>query len=159
LKLLLDTHALIWWLGGDEALSIRARAAIGNEDNSVLVSAATAWEIATKYRLGKLPSVTHFIADIEGRIVFAGFEAMPVTLRHGQTAGALPGHHNDPFDRMLIAQAMMENCTLVSADKAFDAYGVAWRGAAVVRQLRRLSLPTGSPSCARSTSGHRPKPR
>jgi len=69
--------------------------------------------------------VTHFIADIEGRIVFAGFEAMPVTLRHGQTAGALPGHHNDPFDRMLIAQAMMENCTLVSADKAFDAYGVA----------------------------------
>jgi len=90
-----------------------------------LVSAATAWEIATKYRLGKLPQVAGFVHDIEGGIAAAGFESMPVTLRHGQTAGALPGHHNDPFDRMLIAQAMLETCTLVSNDRAFDAYGTA----------------------------------
>jgi PIN domain nuclease of toxin-antitoxin system len=124
LRLLLDTHALIWWLGGDETLSIPARAAIGNEDHSVLVSAASAWEIATKHRLGKLPQAAGFVSDIAGAIAAHGFESMPVTLRHGQTAGALPGHHNDPFDRMLIAQAMLENCTLVSNDGAFDAYGV-----------------------------------
>jgi PIN domain nuclease of toxin-antitoxin system len=125
LRLLLDTHALIWWLGGDETLSMSARAAIGNDDNSVLVSAASAWEIATKYRLGKLPQAAGFVGDIEGKILAAGFESLPVTLSHGQTAGALPGYHNDPFDRMLIAQAMIANCTLVSNDKAFDAYGVA----------------------------------
>jgi len=122
---LLDTHALIWWLGGDDTLSIPARAAIGNEDHSVLVSAASAWEIATKHRLGKLPQAAGFVSDIAGAIAAHGFESMPVTLRHGETAGALPGYHNDPFDRMLIAQAILENCTLVSNDGAFDAYGVA----------------------------------
>ncbi len=116
MRLLLDTHALIWWLGGDETLSIPARAAIGNEDHSVLVSAASAWEIATKHRLGKLPQATGFVSDIAGAIAAHGFESLPVALRHGQAAGALPGHHNDPFDRMLIAQAMLENCTLVSND-------------------------------------------
>jgi PIN domain nuclease of toxin-antitoxin system len=92
--------------------------------NFVLVSAASAWEIATKHRLGRLSSVALIVQDIEGYIRKEGFQPLPVTVRHAQLAGALPGPHRDPFDRMLIAQALEEGCTLVSNEALFDRYGV-----------------------------------
>jgi PIN domain nuclease of toxin-antitoxin system len=124
-RLLLDTHALIWWLAGDETLSVAAREAIGEAGNDVFVSAASAWEIATKHRLGKLAGVEPIVADIDGVIAEQGFEGLAISLRHGQVAGMLPGPHRDPFDRMLIAQAMLERLVLVSNEAPFDAYGVA----------------------------------
>jgi PIN domain nuclease of toxin-antitoxin system len=124
LELLLDTHALIWWLLFDSALSTPARSAISDRHNTVFVSAASAWEITTKYRLGKLPGAACFAADIGAAIGGEGFVALPVNLLHGQKAGALPGSHKDPFDRMLIAQAMIGNLTLVSNEKVFDGFGV-----------------------------------
>jgi PIN domain nuclease of toxin-antitoxin system len=124
-KLLLDTHALLWWLAGDaQNLSLRARAAIEHTDNSVYVSAASAWEIATKQRLGKLDArvLSGEMAQIVARQTFI---ALDISMNHAERAGALPGAHKDPFDRMLIAQAQAENFTLVSNESVFDDYGVA----------------------------------
>jgi PIN domain nuclease of toxin-antitoxin system len=123
-RLLLDTHTLLWWLGGDTALSATARLAIADESNDVFVSAASAWEIATKHRIGKLPGVGSIIDDLERAVADHGFLGLPITVRHGQRAGALPGPHRDPFDRMLIAQADSEQLVLVSNEQVFDAYGV-----------------------------------
>ena len=124
MALLLDTHAFVWWLEGSSKLSKRARAAIADPDQQVFVSAATAWELATKYRLGKLPSVAPIINDIAAQISLQSFEALEVTVVHGQRAGSLAGEHRDPFDRMLIAQARSEDLTLVSNEKLFDTFGV-----------------------------------
>jgi PIN domain nuclease of toxin-antitoxin system len=123
-KLLLDTHAFLWWLAGHEALSVPARTAIAEESNRIYISAASAWEITTKHRLGKLPDVAAIIADLDGAIADQGFTGLPVSIRHGQMAGALPGPHRDPFDRMLIAQAIADDLILVSNEQPFDAYGV-----------------------------------
>jgi PIN domain nuclease of toxin-antitoxin system len=123
-ELLLDTHALIWWLLDEPELSTRAYAAISDKSNAVFVSAASAWEITTKYRLGKLPGAAGFVADIGAALASHGFAAMAVDFQHGQLAGALPGPHKDPFDRMLIVQAMIGNMTLVSNERVFDAFGV-----------------------------------
>jgi len=123
-QLLLDTHAFLWWLAGDKALSAAARSAILDEGNGIFISAASASEIATKHRIGKLSGVAAIVADLEGAIVDQGFVGLPISIRHGQIAGALPGPHRDPFDRMLIAQAMLENLVLVSNEQSFDAYGV-----------------------------------
>lgn len=124
MTLLLDTHAFVWWLAGDSKLSKRARAAIQAPDHEVLVSAASAWEIATKHRLGKLPGVTAFVNDIAAAIASQAFTALAVTVVHAQRAGALAVAHRDPFDRMLIAQARSEDLVLVSNEKLFDAFGV-----------------------------------
>ena len=124
MRLLLDTHALLWWLAGDESLSAAARTAIADERNDIFVSAASAWEVSTKYRIGKLPGAAALAVDFAGAVLDQGFSALPISLRHGQIAGALPGPRRDPFDRMLIAQAMAENLVLVSNERAFDAYGV-----------------------------------
>jgi PIN domain nuclease of toxin-antitoxin system len=121
---LLDTHAFLWWLAGDRSLSDPARDLITDRTSTIFVSAATAWEVATKHRLGKLPGAAAIAPDIEGAVRRQGFEPLSVTMRHGQRAGALPGHHRDPFDRMLIAQAILEDCALVSNDVLFDRYGV-----------------------------------
>jgi PIN domain nuclease of toxin-antitoxin system len=120
----LDTHAYLWWLGGDAALPQRVRALIGDLQSLVLVSAASAWEIATKHRLGKLPGAAAIVSDIEASVRHQGFEPLSVTMRHGQRAGGLPGHHRDPFDRMLIAQAILEDCVMVSNETLFDRYGI-----------------------------------
>lgn len=125
MQLLLHTHTFLWWLSGDDALSVEARKAIADEWNGVFVSAATAWEIAAKHRIGKLSIAAKLIADLDGSIASQGFIGLPVSVRHGQTAGALPGPHRDPFDRMLIAQAILEDLVLVSNERSFDAYGVA----------------------------------
>lgn len=128
MKLLLDTHALLWWLAGDRRLSKRARALIGDEANEIHVSAASAWEVATKHRIGRLPDAGDLVADFAGQVAEQGFLSLPITLEHGQRAGGLAGSHRDPFDRMLIAQAHAENLTLVSNEEVFDRYGVtrAW---------------------------------
>ena len=124
MQLLLDTHAFLWWLAGDDALSVAARTAIADDGNGVFISAASAWEITIKHRIGKLRGVGAIIADLDRAIADQGFSGLPISVRHGQVAGALPGPHRDPFDRMLIAQAMLENLVLVSNEQPFDAYGV-----------------------------------
>jgi PIN domain nuclease of toxin-antitoxin system len=123
-KLLLDTHAFLWWLAGDSSLSKRARMEIGSPDADVFVSAASAWEIATKYRLGKLPEAALVATDVISSIEGQQFTPLAISAKHGQIAGALPGPHRDPFDRMLIAQAMQEDLLLVSNKRAFDVFGV-----------------------------------
>jgi len=119
LRFLLDTHALVWWVVDSRQLPTAASQLIADPDNVVLVSAATAWEIATKFRLGKLPSMAPVVADIEHHLRAEGFQPLAVTMRHAQRAGSLPGPHKDPFDRMLIVQALEEACTLISNEVVF----------------------------------------
>jgi PIN domain nuclease of toxin-antitoxin system len=120
----LDTHAFLWWLAGDRKLSRKAKAAIATPDNAVYVSAASAWEITTKFRLGKLPGVQSIVGDLAGVVSSQAFEPLSVSLVHAQRAGSLPGTHRDPFDRMLVAQALFDGLTLVSNETLFDDYGV-----------------------------------
>jgi PIN domain nuclease of toxin-antitoxin system len=105
-SLLLDTHALLWWLDGDERLPLAVRAAIADTSNLVMVSPASAWEITTKHRLGKLPFAAEVARDVAGCIAAQGFAELPITLRDAERAGRLPGPHRDLFDRMLVAQAL-----------------------------------------------------
>lgn len=124
MRLLLDTHALLWWSSGDDQFSDNARAAIVDEDNEKLISAATAWEISTKYRLGKLPEAEELVLDMPGYMANQNFIELPITLEHALRAGSLPGPHSDPFDRMLIAQAIIDDLVLVSNETVFDLYCV-----------------------------------
>ena len=125
MKLLLDTHAVIWWFEGNTSLPQMARDAIAESEADVFVSAASAFEIATKYRIGKLPHARAlaegFLALIDGQ----GFRALPISARHAQNAGLLAFAHKDPFDRLLIAQAQVESLTLVSNERLFDSFGVS----------------------------------
>jgi PIN domain nuclease of toxin-antitoxin system len=123
-RLLLDTHAFLWWLDGDRRLSLKARRLIANETNAVLVSAASAWEITTKARLGKLPGAQDVAADVVGCMANQGFMPLDITVLHAQRAGTLAGEHRDPFDRMLVAQAQLEDVAIASDDGVFDDYGV-----------------------------------
>jgi PIN domain nuclease of toxin-antitoxin system len=125
MRVLLDTHVLLWWFLDETVISPGARAAIADEANDTFVSAATAWEIAIKFKTGKLPSAAPLMANLEEAILEGGFAGMPVTLRHGELAGSLPPHHKDAFDRILIAQAQVERLTLISNERLFDRYGVA----------------------------------
>ena len=124
MRVLLDTHALLWWLDGDKRLPLRVRRVIEDERTAVFVSAASVWEITTKARLGKLPGAETVAADVPTAVAAQGFEALPVSLLHAQRAGGLAADHRDPFDRMLIAQAQLENLHLVTNDEAFDDMGV-----------------------------------
>jgi len=123
-RALLDTHALLWWLSDDPALSKAARKFIAETKTTAVVSAASAWEIATKVRLGKLSSATELAADFVGFVGREGFELLPISPDHAIRAGLLPGPHKDPFDRMLIAQAQAEGVPVVTNEIVFDAYGV-----------------------------------
>jgi len=124
LRLLLDTHALIWWLAGDEALSGRAREAIGDEANSIAVSAASAMEVATKFRIGKLPDAALLAQDFEAIIADQGFVELAITIHHALRAGEMNIAHKDPFDRLLIAQAQSEDMVLISNETLFDGFAV-----------------------------------
>ena len=124
LRALLDTHALLWWVADSSRLSQAAYRAIADEANEKLVSAASAWEIATKHRLGKLPGADALALDIPGAIAHQGFEELHITVDDATRAGALPGPLRDPFDRVLIAQAQARNLVLISTDRNFDHYGV-----------------------------------
>ena len=124
MRLLLDTHAFIWWFAGSEQLPLSARRLIEGDDNDVLISAASAWEIATKHRKGKLPEADPLVRDMTGAIAGQDFEELAVTVDDAARAGALPGPLRDPFDRMLIAQALSRNLVLISNESLFDRYGV-----------------------------------
>jgi PIN domain nuclease of toxin-antitoxin system len=128
MHLLLDTHTLLWWLEENPSLPRSARKLIANKNHDVLISAASAWEIATKVRLGKLPIAIDLAHDFSAYLQRERFETLAVSADHGIRAGLLPGPHKDPFDRMLIAQALAENLVIVSNDVVFDGYGVerAW---------------------------------
>jgi PIN domain nuclease of toxin-antitoxin system len=123
-KLLLDTHAVIWFFLGDRKLSPRARDALAEERSPVYVSAVSGMEIATKYRLGKLPEAQQLATNFERMIREQRFQDLSITLAHATLAGSLEIPHKDPFDRLLIAQARIEQLALVSNEKAFDAFSV-----------------------------------
>ena len=120
MRLLVDTHALIWWLAGDEALSPRAREAIADEANVIAVSAASAMEVATKFRIGKLPGAALLAQDFEAIVAAQGFIELPISVSHARLAGEMTMTHQDPFDRLLIAQAQAEGMALVSNETLFD---------------------------------------
>jgi PIN domain nuclease of toxin-antitoxin system len=119
-KLLLDTHILLWWIADQSDLPEEARHVIADPEMEVLVSAASAWEIAVKKASGRLEAPE----DLELEVARHGFEPLAITFDHARSAGSLPLHHRDPFDRMLIAQARLESLTLVTVDRAFGRYGV-----------------------------------
>jgi PIN domain nuclease of toxin-antitoxin system len=124
-RLLLDTHVLLWWLSDDRKLLKNARDIIANPDNDVLVSSASAWEISIKAALGRLEIE---LDDLDSAVVRNGFRQLPIGWRHALTAGRLPNIHRDPFDRMLVAQASVEELRLVSHDRVFERYGLAAEG-------------------------------
>ena len=124
MRLLLDTPAFIWWVNGSEQLPRRARRAIDDDANVVFVSAASAWEITTKYHRGRLDEAVAMAPVIPGAIADQGFGELPITVEDAARAGALPGPINDPFDRMLIAHALSRNLVLISNESTFDRYGI-----------------------------------
>ena len=121
---MIDTHALLWWLNDEPSLSPAARKAMAESSNVLLVSAASAWEIATKVRLGKLPTAEELAADFQGFMLREGFTILDITANHATRAGLLPGPHKDPFDRMLISQAQAESVPIITNERVFEAYGV-----------------------------------
>jgi len=124
LKLLLDTHVLLWWWKDDPRLSRRAATAITDQANTVLVSAACAWEIATKHRIGKLPGAQSAVRQFNELIIADGFSHLAVSYRHALMAGGFDVDHRDPFDRMLAAQAIIEGASLVTADTTMKLFRV-----------------------------------
>lgn len=128
MRLLLDTHALLWWWFDDAPLPVRVKEAVGDRTNAVYVSAASGWEIATKIRKGQLTGLADRMTDFERHLADDGFRALPITMAHGVRSGALPGVHKDPFDRVLAAQALMEDLTLVTCDRMMTDFGckVLW---------------------------------
>lgn len=125
MRLLLDTHAVLWWFNGNERLSPHAREVLEGGHAEVFVSAVSAMEVTTKHRIGKLPEAQILSDRFVNMVAQVGFAQLPVTLAHGALAGRLAVAHKDPFDRLLIAQAMIENLTLVSNEKVFDQTGVS----------------------------------
>jgi PIN domain nuclease of toxin-antitoxin system len=123
-RLLLDTHALLWWAFDAPQLSRRARALLADPANELLVSAASAWEISTKHRLGRMPEVAVLVQDMTGWFARAGLTDLPMTVAHAQRAGALTANHGDPFDRMLAAQSLLEDVPILGRDKALLDFGV-----------------------------------
>jgi PIN domain nuclease of toxin-antitoxin system len=123
-RLLLDTHAYYWWRADRKRLSTRARAAIEDRGNDLFVSAATVWELAIKAHNKSWESARLLLLDLEQVMSDAGAQALPISLAHAREAGSLPLVHRDPFDRMLVAQARVDEIQLVSNETLFDAYGV-----------------------------------
>lgn len=124
MRLLLDTHALLWALADTPCLSRQAAALIGDADTTLLVSPVTAYEICAKRTLGKLPEAAALAADFEAKIAPLNVEGLAVTQAHTIVAGKLDMTHRDPFDRILTAQSFVERTPLVSIEAAFDAFGV-----------------------------------
>lgn len=121
---LLDTHALLWFVGGDDQMSTRAREIVEAPGSRIVVSAASAWEIATKYRLGKLDGAKLLAENFVDTVAGLGFDILPISAAAAQRAGLLPAEHRDPFDRVLAAQAFELALPIISADAAFDDLGV-----------------------------------
>lgn len=124
MRLLLDTHAMLWALADSPRLSAQAKAVIGQAGNRLLVSAVSAYEICAKHTLGKLPEAAALAADFEGELALLDADWLPISPAHAIAAGKLDPSHRDPFDRLLIAQAMIERVPLVSNEAVFDGFGV-----------------------------------
>ncbi len=124
MKLLLDTHIFLWWLFDDPRLPERVRGVLKDIENEVFVSAASVWEISTKYRLGKLPLAADVAKDVPSWIQRAAFLPLAITPEHAQLAGAWGIDHRDPFDRMLAAQAKIEKLPIASIDKAISRFNI-----------------------------------
>jgi len=122
-RYLLDTHALLYAIARPHLLSARAFSVINDLHSVIYASSASAWEIATKYRLGKLPHAEPLIVYYQGSLTRLGAGEIPVTSNHALLAGSFEVAHKDPFDRILAAQARLENLTIISADPAFDRLG------------------------------------
>ena len=122
--MLLDSHALLWWILDHPSLSPQAREAISGTENEVLISAASAWEIAIKFQAGRLPEAGDLVSNFRSEIEHEGFQFLPISAEHGIRAGLLPSLHKDPFDRMLVAQSQAEDLPIFSNETIFDAYGV-----------------------------------
>jgi PIN domain nuclease of toxin-antitoxin system len=123
-KLLLDTHAFLWWLGASRGLSRKARSAIGSGRNECYVSIASAWEIAIKVSLGTLRIGGTLDRFLPEQMAANGFHPLAIDLKHVARVATLPFHHRDPFDRLLVAQALEEELRVVTADPVFARYGV-----------------------------------
>jgi PIN domain nuclease of toxin-antitoxin system len=121
LRLLIDTHALIWWLGNSSRLSATARSAIANQANELFVSACVAYEIAYKQKSGRLPPLSQHLSR---QLQREGIGVIPVSLEHALAAAALPGPHRDPWDRIMMAQATVEGLTVITVDPQFQRYSV-----------------------------------
>ncbi|HEU0066204.1 MAG TPA: type II toxin-antitoxin system VapC family toxin [Sphingomonas sp.] len=128
MRLLLDTHALIWWWKDDPVLRPYLRTTMGDPQNEIFVSAVTAWEIATKVRKGQLPELSDRLPGFRGHVEQDGFSHLPITPEHGVHGGSLPGPHKDPFDRLIAAQSLLENLTVITRDPEIAAFGceVLW---------------------------------
>ena len=124
MRLLLDTHAVLWLLGDPDRISTEVRREIEHLSNAVLISAVCAWEIATKHAIGKLPLPESPEALLERAVAELGAIELAITTRHALLSASLPNHHRDPFDRLLVAQAMLEDATLVTADRLLSPYAV-----------------------------------
>lgn len=120
MRLLLDTHALLWWLSDDLRLSRPARSAIADSANQLVASAAVGYEITYKQNLGRLPALPEMLPE---RLRREGIGTLPITLDHAIAAAALPGPHRDPWDRIMMAQARIEGCRIVTVDPVFAEYG------------------------------------
>lgn len=116
---LIDTHVLLWWLFDEPQLGMHCREIIQNPENQIFVSSATAWEISTKYRIGKLPEAKQLVENYQPTLDLARFLELPISTAHSLRAGSLPIEHRDPFDRMLMAQAELENLPIITYDSAF----------------------------------------
>jgi PIN domain nuclease of toxin-antitoxin system len=123
-RILLDTHTLLWAAFDEDSLSPRARRILQSPRNEIIVSAASAWEVATKYRLGKLDFAQDLAENFVSEVTAAGYQLLPISPEHAVRAGLLPGDHKDPFDRMLAAQAIHENLPLLSNDSRLDVFSV-----------------------------------
>lgn len=124
MKLLLDTHTLVWWLSDDDQLSDRARDCVSDPQNQIFVSAASAYEVSLKHSMGRFPEAQVLSRNWANIIHSAGFDLIDISSAHGLRAGLLPRHHGDPFDRLLIATAVEETMSLVSKDHAIAQYDV-----------------------------------
>ncbi|MBF2057873.1 MAG: type II toxin-antitoxin system VapC family toxin [Cyanobacterium sp. T60_A2020_053] len=120
MKFLLDTHILLWWLGDEAKLSPQIRAVICHPENMIFVSAATVWEMSIKKSLGKLFVPNNLLEKLKDNY----FRVLDITAEHGLKVTDLPLHHKDPFDRMLIAQAMIEDLTIITLDTKFPLYDI-----------------------------------
>jgi PIN domain nuclease of toxin-antitoxin system len=123
-NLLLDTHAFLWFIGGSSSLSKKARTLIEDETNRVFLSTASLWEIAIKISLGKLTLSESFDVLIPEQLAVNGIELLDISVNHAALVANLPFHHRDPFDRLLVAQAQVEQMAVISKDEAFDAYAI-----------------------------------
>ena len=124
MKALIDTHVLLWWWFDDNRLSRRAAGIIENPDNEIYVSSATAWEIATKHRIGKLPEAGDAVKNFVELITQSSMTAHPVLIKHALMAGSFPQTHRDPFDRMLAAQSKLDELPLMTKDSAFNQFNI-----------------------------------